>query len=421
MGWFNWVLVFAGFSMLIVLHEFGHFIVAKWTGMRVERFFLFFPPRLWSFKRGETEYGIGWIPLGGFVKITGMNPDEVRDDPPPEDERTSANDLLAKIEAAGQEDDDHLPDGRLRPEVRERAYYAQPVWKRIATIAAGPVMNILIAFVILFALAFSFQKATALDVAVIEDDAAAKGVLQEGDKLLAIDGVALDQGGSNPSTGDLDDRANTFANQLNTHTCAGAAADGCRATTPATLRVERDGEVITVKATPVYDADAPPIEDGGENGRFRLGFAFGGADPVDAGYTAPEAADWAVDRMWFVTERTVSIFSRIFQSEERKQLSGVVGVSAAGNEAINAGAFEAFALLALVSLSLAIINLFPFLPLDGGHIFWSLVEKVRGKRPSMAAMERGAALGFALVLMLALIGLTNDLDRLMSGEGFGIR
>ena len=75
----SWILAFAGFAVLIVLHEAGHFVAAKAVGMRVERFFLFFPPKLWSIKRGETEYGIGAIPLGGFVKITGMNPDEELD------------------------------------------------------------------------------------------------------------------------------------------------------------------------------------------------------------------------------------------------------------------------------------------------------------------------------------------------------
>ncbi|MFI5026414.1 MAG: site-2 protease family protein, partial [Solirubrobacterales bacterium] len=73
----SWVLVVAGFAALIMVHEGGHFVVAKLTGMRVERFFLFFPPKLVSFRRGETEYGIGMIPLGGFVKITGMNPEEL--------------------------------------------------------------------------------------------------------------------------------------------------------------------------------------------------------------------------------------------------------------------------------------------------------------------------------------------------------
>ena len=82
----SWFLAFAGFAVLIILHEFGHFLAAKRVGMRVERFFLFFPPKLFSVKKGETEYGIGAIPLGGFVKITGMNPDEVRE-PEPGDER----------------------------------------------------------------------------------------------------------------------------------------------------------------------------------------------------------------------------------------------------------------------------------------------------------------------------------------------
>ncbi len=103
--------------LLIILHEAGHFVAAKATGMRVERFFLFFPPKSVSVKRGETEYGIGAIPLGGFVKITGMNPDE-----------------------------------ELPPEIAHRGYYHQPVWKRIVVIGAGPAVNIVLAFLILFVL-----------------------------------------------------------------------------------------------------------------------------------------------------------------------------------------------------------------------------------------------------------------------------
>ena len=120
----SWVLAFAGFAVLVVLHEAGHFTAAKAVGMRVERFFLFFPPKLVELKRGETEYGIGAIPLGGFVKITGMNPEE-----------------------------------ELDPEVEQRAYYHQPVWKRIVVIAAGPFVNIVLAFVIFYlALAFGARR-----------------------------------------------------------------------------------------------------------------------------------------------------------------------------------------------------------------------------------------------------------------------
>src|SRR5881398_2891317 len=120
----SWLLAFAGFSALIILHEFGHFIVAKQTGMRVERFSLFFPPLLVRKKVGETEYAIGATPLGGYVKITGMNPEE-----------------------------------ELPPDVAPRAYYHQPVWKRIVVILAGPAMNLVIAFLILFGLAFGAAKA----------------------------------------------------------------------------------------------------------------------------------------------------------------------------------------------------------------------------------------------------------------------
>src|SRR5215218_7919659 len=111
----NWLYIFLGFSALIVIHEGGHFLAAKATGMRVERFFLFFGPTLWSFKRGETEYGIKTIPLGGYVKITGMNPEE-----------------------------------EVPPEHEAKAYYRQPVWRRIVVVAAGPAVNIALAFAILF-------------------------------------------------------------------------------------------------------------------------------------------------------------------------------------------------------------------------------------------------------------------------------
>src|SRR5690349_20326107 len=116
-----WFLAFAGFAALIIRYEAGHFTAAKLVGMRVEKFFLFFG-KVWSVKRGETEYGIGWIPFGGYVKISGMNPDE------------------------------SLPE-----EVRDRAYHAQPVWKRIVVILAGPMVNIVLAFLILWALSFSVQ------------------------------------------------------------------------------------------------------------------------------------------------------------------------------------------------------------------------------------------------------------------------
>ena len=133
------------------------------------------------------------------------------------------------------------------------------------------------------------------------------------------------------------------------------------------------------------------------------------------------AASEAVDAIWqVVTEKTASIFSRIFEAEQRKEISGIVGVSDVANQTIEIGIYPSLLLLALVSLSLGLINLLPILPLDGGHIFWALVEKVRGRPVSLRVMERATMVGFALVLLLMFIGLTNDIGRL-NGEGFNVR
>jgi regulator of sigma E protease len=364
-----WVLVVLGFSLLIVLHEGGHFAIAKKVGMRVERFFLFFPPKLVSMRRGETEYGIGAIPAGGFVKITGMNPEE-----------------------------------ELPPEVAARGYYHQPVWKRIAVIAAGPIVNVVLAFLILFVLAFSIKEGTKLVVGGTESDTPAAKVLERGDRIVAVDGVRV-------TGSDLTDEAQRITDQVNSHECAGGAQPGCRAATPARIVVERDGQRVVLHARPFYDP---------ENERYRLGFRFreGGLVPVDP--SAGGAADIALDQMWFVTSKTVSVIARLFDPEQREQVSGIVGTSAVAKEAIDFGPRQALFLLAIVSLSLGLINLFPFLPLDGGHIFWSLVEKVRGSPVPFRVMEGAGALGFLLVIMLFAIGLTNDIGRL-TGEGFDVR
>jgi regulator of sigma E protease len=121
-----------------------------------------------------------------------------------------------------------------------------------------------------------------------------------------------------------------------------------------------------------------------------------------------------------VTDKTASIFSRIFESEQRKQISGIVGVSDVAHQTIEVGVYPSLLLLALVSLSLGLINLLPILPLDGGHIFWSLVEKLRGEPTSLRVIERATVIGFALVAVLMFIGLSNDLGRL-GGDGFNVR
>lgn len=362
----SWLLVFLGFTLLIVLHEAGHFLAAKATGMRVERFFVFFLPKLASVKRGETEYGIGMIPLGGYVKISGMNPEE-----------------------------------ELPPEVASRGYYRQPVWKRIVVIGAGPAVNIVLAFAILFVVIGLNARNVTQTVGDILPGSPAAKALQTGDTILAVDGHRY------PGV-DRETRLTRFARDVASHKCADKQIDGCQAATAVKLRVRRDGTVRTITIRPVYDASV---------GRTRVGFSYG-STPTDLGIGG--AADRAVSSMWLITHRTLSVFANIFDSKQRSQVSGIVGVSDVAHQAVGFGATEALTLLALVSLSLGLINLFPFLPLDGGHIFWSLVEKVRGRPVPFRVMERASALGFVLVIMLFFIGLSNDIGRLSNG-GFNVR
>jgi regulator of sigma E protease len=394
----TWVLTIAGFVALIVLHEFGHFVVAKWTGMRVERFFLFFPPKLWSVKRGETEYGIGAIPLGGFVKITGMNPEELEPRDPSEKPKEAG--LLERVESVDQEPGPGVsrPGEPLSPELMKRAYYNQPVWKRIVVIAAGPVVNVLIAFLILFALAFTIEKAVGSGVEIdqVQDDTPAAGKLEPGDRIVSIDGIPA-------SNLDFEDRIARFRDEVDTHKCAGEQTDGCAATTPVEVVVERDGLRVPVAVTPEYNADAE---------RSLLGVVFGPASVESADYSVPQAGNFAADRIWFITSETVSTIGRIFLPEQREKLSGPVGGSRALNEAIGFDWRDALLVLAVISLSLGLINLFPFLPLDGGHIFWSLVEKVRGERVPFRVIESASAFGFLLVMVLFAIGLSNDIGNL---------
>jgi regulator of sigma E protease len=354
----NWLYIFLGFSLLIILHEGGHYAAAKATGMRVERFFLFFGPTLWSFKRGETEYGIKTIPLGGYVKITGMNPEE-----------------------------------EVPPEHEDRAYHRQPVWKRIVVVAAGPAVNIVLAFAILFFLFFTAAHQANQSVEEVRPGSPAAKVLKPNDRIVAVDGKSF------PGL-DREQRLERFREEIAGHECAGKQVQGCAAATPVTLEVSRDGGLRTFSVYPEYDEAEK---------RTLLGFSYGSEDrPMSVAGAAGEA----VDRIWLVAEKTATIFSRIFDEEQRKQISGIVGVSDAANQTLDRSTTESFLLLAVVSLSLGLINLLPILPLDGGHIFWALVEKLRGRPASLRVIERATMVGFALVLMLMVIGLTNDIGRI---------
>jgi regulator of sigma E protease len=406
----SYIYAFLGFALLVILHETGHFVAAKAVGMRVERFSLFFGPLLLKFRRGETEYGIGPIPLGGYVKITGMNPreellqqeeiselreqlNEIRGeiaDTPAEDERR-----LLELEGEREATAAQIATGQSELEqIRERAYYNQAVWKRVVVILAGPAVNLLVAFFIVWGLYLANGQLVAIkQVAAVEKGTPAAKVLQPGDRILSVDGVT-----GSPAA---------IHAAIASHRCAGPQVNRCLAATPVRVVVDRHGRRVAFAVRPRYSASEHTM---------LIGFLFAARQgPVSVG----QAASLGGQSLWYVTKATLSAVAHLFHPKKQQRLSSVVGAYTVTQESFAQSATQAFWVLALISLSLAIINLFPFLPLDGGHVFWAVAEKVRGRKIPFSVMERASAVGFVLIIIVFLVGLSNDVSTL-SGSGFNV-
>lgn len=361
--------------VLIVLHELGHLIVAKMCGMRVERFSVFMGRPLWSFTRGETQYGLGWLPIGGYVKITGMTRDElVRREYDPE---TGAV----------------ISETPEPPEVQTRAYCNATTPRKLATIFAGPAANIVVAL-IAFAISFWVGLPLATDrqtntvAGVIENGPAWVAGVREGDKILSINGVSVVGDDPAPVLKQIEQNVGK----------------------PIDLVYESDGNPVTVTTPPLApDATDPTI------GRLRFGFAAR-VEEFQQGFAGGVGS--AFDFTWFVTREQIKGLGKLFVDEEtRKQVSSPVGIGATYNAFAEEGFGTIMRFVGIISLILAIMNLIPLMPLDGGHIVFALFERIRRKRLNIAVYQRASVIGIALVAVLFVYALNNDIGRL-TGEGF---
>jgi regulator of sigma E protease len=352
---------------LVLVHEAGHMVVAKWCGMRVERFSVFFGRPLASFQRGETEYAIGWLPLGGYVKISGMTVGE------------------------------DIPS-----EVAHRAYSAKPAWRKIVTILAGPAVNIVLAIIIFAAIFWigvpTFSNTTKVD-SVLKGSAAAAVGLKPGDRLLAVDEVR--------AKGD----ANAVRAELQSHSPGDVVH----------LRIARDGKVIARNARlqALTDLAGQPVK--GADGRTlgALGFTFGVLQGPTQRYGPVAGARQGLDFTWFILKTNVDVIGHAFTSSKaRDQVSSIVGVGAAFNDQVaGQGFITVLRFVGVISLALGIFNLIPILPLDGGHILFAVLEKVKGSAFSAVTYGRASFVGLAIVMLVFVIALQNDIGRL-TGEGF---
>ena len=399
----SWTIAVLGLAFLVLIHEAGHFFVARMLGMRPRKFYLGFPPAIAKTTHGGIEYGIGAIPLGGYVKIPGMHrpaPSDldsqlgpaVREAP----ELTgSVERMKRKLDRGEFEEGPELraleagvagvelsPQARrgaerglteLRDGVGPDAYWRAQTWKRVAVIFAGPGTNFFFAVALLTVVFLLGVRVATLSVGEVSAGSPADlAGLRVGDRIVGIDGQ--------PMAG-FEDLFTTIQD-----------AEGA----PIVLQVERRGEVRELPVTPTHYYGA----------NWAVGFRpVGRWERRDLG----EAVGLALGRTWEVTKAIAVGFSRLVTPEGREEISSPVGITRVSSEAVEIDFRIYLQLLAFISLSLALLNLLPLLPLDGGHIAFSLIEGLRRRAVGREVYERVSVVGIALVLMLFFIGLSNDI------------
>ena len=443
LGIIVFILVLGG---MIVIHEFGHFIVAKLFGIRVDVFSVGFGKRLAGFKRGDTDYRLSLIPLGGYVKMAGENLDEQRTGAPYE-------------------------------------FMSKPRWQRLLVAVAGPVMNVLTAFAIIAILAMIHFETEAYKTwpaqinAVEPDSPADKAGIKRGDLILKIDGeenpvwrdvedvILVNPGQSVPVTvkrgdqnidltlpvaarpfdqeeigyagfkPDVGSDAKIIVRRVNKDSPAEQAGlqagdqiiavnskpveqsiqgnyDVIRAiresnNQPMTMTLKRGGEVVNITATPQMDG-----------GDYRLGFEQELADvPKIVTRLGPlEAMKFSLDENKRILKLTKTAIMQMFAGTRSpgKTLTGPIGILGITQEATDRGAWYVFNLMALLSLNLGIFNLLPIPVLDGGLIFMLLLESflgLFGVPLSLRVKERMMQVGFVVLILLMGFVIFNDISK----------
>jgi regulator of sigma E protease len=386
-----------GLGLLVLVH----FYTARAVGMSPRRFYIGFPPAIFKVKRKGIEYGIGAIPLGGYVKIPGMHR------PAPSDLDTffrpaleEAPQLLAPVERIKRRLEEGDMEGarplvdeleqaleetavgngarkaarrglnELRDGLGGDAYWRQRTWRKVLVIFAGPGTNLLFAIVIFaalfvvgsggFRLGFSMEADAPVVRTVSSDYPAAAMGLRPGDRIVAVNGAPVDSGADVPPL---------------------IEKSGGR---PIVVVVQRDGMPLRLGPT------RPRAQEQ---------------------LSVPQATWESLRLTAVITKEIGASLARLVQGS-RKEVSSPVGIVEGSSEALERGTQTYLWVLGLLSLSLALLNLLPLLPLDGGHITFSIVEGVRGRAVGREVYERVSAVGIALVLLLFFIGLSNDIGNL---------
>jgi len=350
-------------TVVVFVHEMGHYLVARWCGIGSQAFSIGFGPELIGFtdKHG-TRWKISAIPLGGYVKFIG-------------DESATSSPV-------------DVNNADLSADEQRRAFHTQPVWKRAATVFAGPAFNIILTVVIfsVFFALYGRQISDPLIAGVQPGSPAAEAGFEAGDRFVSVDG----------------EKITTFSDVQ--RIVSGRAGDKLNFT------VERDGKMVDLQAVPATVERTDPL-----GNKIKLG-AIGVETTEAVGnfrrieYGPLESVAQAVMETGYIIGRTGEFFQRFAVGREDKcQLGGPVKIANMAGKAASQGFDWLIQLMAMLSVGIGLLNLFPLPPLDGGHLVFYAVEAIKGSPVSAAAQDIFYRAGFLLVMGFMGFVLFNDL------------
>lgn len=355
-------------TVVVFFHELGHFLVARWCGVKIDAFSIGFGPEIVGFNdRHGTRWRLSWVPLGGYVKFHGD--DSVASSP---DSETLA---------------------QLSEEEKRSSFHLKPVAQRSAIVAAGPIANFLLAIVIfaaIFASVGKFVTPPRVD-AITPDSAAAAAGFEVGDVVVSIDGTPIE------SFSDMQRIVSVNPD------------------VPLDFVVDRGGAPVKLVATP----QLREVDDRfGNTHRIGLLGIQRSAEPDEVSqvrYSIPAAIWEGTKETWFVIDRTVSyLVGVVVGREAADQLGGPIRIAEMSGQVAQLGFLALLNLTAVLSISIGFLNLLPVPMLDGGHLLFYGIEAVRGRPLSERAIDIGFRVGLAFVLMLMLFATWNDIVNIAS-------
>jgi regulator of sigma E protease len=353
-------------SLVVFFHELGHFLVARWCGVRILVFSIGFGPEIVGFNdRHGTRWKISAIPLGGFVKFFG-------------DENAASAPDNARIAAMDERE-------------RSQSFAFQPVAKRAAIVVAGPLANFVLAVVIFAGVFMLYGKQTmsARVDSVQPDSVAAEAGFKPGDLVVAINGHTID----------------SFAEMQR--------VVGASAGEPLAVTVDRDGTQLVLTATPALKEVKDNFGNVQRIGILGISRSMAPEDLKTHPVAPPQAVWLAAQETWSVIDRTMRYIGGVIAGREAaNQLGGPIRIAQMSGQVASFGFVPLIQLAAVLSVSIGLLNLFPIPLLDGGHLLFYLIEGIRGRPLSERAQEVGFRIGLAIVLMLMIFATFNDIVHL---------